>query len=67
MTTPYRLVTDMLDDLKQRGITRAVIVYGHGGTYVLQHPVHETSAGHQRRVLLRPNGRVWDQASITGG
>ncbi|MEY8040078.1 creatininase family protein [Saccharopolyspora cebuensis] len=61
-TTLHRLVNDILDDLEQQGITRAVILHGHGGNYVLQHLAQEASAGNRRRVLLWPNGRVWDQA-----
>ncbi|MFC4586987.1 creatininase family protein [Sphaerisporangium corydalis] len=64
--TLYAVVRDIADSLRRSGITRLVIVNGHGGNYVLGNVVQEASAD-GRRMALFPGPADWDAARAAGG
>ncbi|MFE0131256.1 creatininase family protein [Streptomyces sp. NPDC059037] len=64
--TLIALVDDIRVSLRRSGITKLVIVNGHGGNYVLSNIVQEANADGPC-VSLFPQGRDWEQARHHGG
>jgi creatinine amidohydrolase len=64
--TLYALVNDVADSLGRSGITRLVLVNGHGGNYVLGNVVQE-AAGRGRRMALFPGPGDWESAQAAAG
>ncbi len=62
-TTLYDVVNDIADSLARAGITRLVVVNGHGGNYVLNNVVQEANE-RERRMALFPSRPDWDRARV---
>ncbi|WP_380163778.1 creatininase family protein [Jannaschia sp. R86511] len=65
-TTLAAVVDDVLDSLARQGITRTVIVNGHGGNYVLSNVVQQVNRG-PRHVALYPEKAEWAEARTAAG
>ncbi|MFC4529357.1 creatininase family protein [Sphaerisporangium dianthi] len=65
-TTLYAVVRDMAASLQRSGITRLVLVNGHGGNYVLGNVVQEAAASGQRMAVF-PGGADWEAAWAASG
>lgn len=65
-STLYAIIHDISDSLQRSGITRLILVNGHGGNYVLGNVVQE-SAGKGRRMALFPGSADWDRARAAAG
>jgi creatinine amidohydrolase len=60
-STLYAVVRDIADSLRRSGITRLVLVNGHGGNYVLGNVVQE-AAGKGLRMAVFPGPADWESA-----
>jgi creatinine amidohydrolase len=65
-TTLYAVVRDIAGSLRRSGITRLVLVNGHGGNYVLGNVVQE-AAGNGHRMALFPGLADWASAQAAAG
>ncbi len=59
--TLHAIVTDVAASLNRAGVTKLVVVNGHGGNYVLSNVVQEANVG-QRRMTLFPHSEDWMDA-----
>jgi len=59
--TLHAMVTDVAQSLTQAGMSRLVVVNGHGGNYVLGNVVQEANVG-VRRMSLFPSRDDWRRA-----
>jgi creatinine amidohydrolase len=64
-TTLVAVVRDVADSLERSGISRLVLVNGHGGNYVLSNVVQEANVT-GRRMVLFPGRTDWDAARSDG-
>jgi len=64
--TLSQVIRDVQASLEQQGITKLVIVNGHGGNYVLGNIVQEANVG-ARRMALFPHRDDWEHARKAGG
>ncbi|MBC9716901.1 creatininase family protein [Streptomyces sp. TRM66268-LWL] len=64
--TMIAIVDDIRASLRRSGITKLVIVNGHGGNYVLSNIVQEANADGPC-VTLFPQGHDWERARRHGG
>ncbi|MET8154895.1 creatininase family protein [Sphaerisporangium sp. NPDC005289] len=64
--TLYAVVRDMAGSLQRSGITRLVLVNGHGGNYVLGNVVQE-AAGSGQRMAVFPGAADWEAAWAAAG
>ncbi|MFC7380670.1 creatininase family protein [Sphaerisporangium rhizosphaerae] len=64
--TLYAVVRDIAASLQRSGITRLVLVNGHGGNYVLGNVVQE-SAGSGMRMAVFPGAADWEAAWAAAG
>lgn len=65
-STLYAVVRDIAASLRRSGISRLVVVNGHGGNYVLGNVVQET-AGTEQRMALFPTLEDWRAAHAAAG
>lgn len=65
-STLYDVVNDIADSLARAGISRLVVVNGHGGNYVLSNVVQEANE-RDRRMALFPSRDDWDRARAAAG
>jgi creatinine amidohydrolase len=64
--TLHAIVTDVAASLDRAGVTKLVIVNGHGGNYVLSNVVQESNVG-ERRMILFPRSEDWTDARSAAG
>lgn len=64
--TLHAIVTDVATSLNRAGVTKLVIVNGHGGNYVLSNVVQESNVG-ERRMALFPRSEDWTDARRAAG
>jgi len=64
--TLHHLVNDVILSLRHSGITRVVLVNGHGGNYVLSNIVQELSVDGPN-IALFPGRDDWATARVDGG
>ncbi|MEV5410277.1 creatininase family protein [Thermopolyspora sp. NPDC052614] len=64
--TLYAIVRDVAESLRRSGVTRLVVVNGHGGNYVLGNVVQEAAA-EGRRMALFPGPADWAAALAAAG
>lgn len=64
--TLHAIVSDVAASLAQAGITKLVIVNGHGGNYILSNVVQEANVN-ERRMVLFPHSEDWADARNTAG
>ncbi|MEX0427731.1 creatininase family protein [Nocardioides sp. DS6] len=64
--TLYQVIRDVQASLEQRGITKLVLVNGHGGNYVLGNVAQEANVG-RRRMAVFPHRDDWERARKVGG
>jgi creatinine amidohydrolase len=64
--TMHLLIEDIRADLARAGVTKLVLVNGHGGNYVLSNIVQEANVEH-RRMILFPGSTAWAEARIAAG
>jgi creatinine amidohydrolase len=64
--TLHAIVTDVALSLDRAGVTKLVIVNGHGGNYVLSNVVQESNVG-ERRMALFPHAEDWTDARRAAG
>ncbi|MDQ3787278.1 MAG: creatininase family protein [Actinomycetota bacterium] len=64
--TLYAIVRDVADSLRHSGISKLVLINGHGGNYVLGNVVQEASARGERMALF-PTEVDWLAARAAGG
>ncbi len=64
--TLYAIVRDVAGSLRRSGITRLVLVNGHGGNYVLGNVVQEAAADGTRMALF-PGAAEWVAARRAAG
>jgi creatinine amidohydrolase len=65
-STLHAVVRDIAESLRRSGVTRLVLVNGHGGNYVLGNIVQEANVG-ERRMALFPHRDDWTHARKAGG
>lgn len=61
--TLHSVVWDVFDSLRRGGVSKLVLVNGHGGNYVLANIVQEAAGG----MALFPTERDWDDARAAAG
>jgi creatinine amidohydrolase len=59
-------ISDVAASLTLSGVSRLVLVNGHGGNYALSNIVQEANVG-ERRMSLFPSRADWDRARREGG
>lgn len=64
--TLHAIVTNVAASLDRAGVTKLVVVNGHGGNYVLSNVVQEANVG-GRRMALFPHSEDWVDARRTAG
>jgi creatinine amidohydrolase len=64
--TLYAIVTDVAASLERAGVTKLVVVNGHGGNYVLSNVIQESNVG-ERRTALFPRSEDWTDARRAAG
>jgi creatinine amidohydrolase len=64
--TLYAVVTDIAESLRRGGISKLVLISGHGGNYVLGNVVQEASARGEHMALF-PTEVDWLNARAAGG
>jgi creatinine amidohydrolase len=64
--TLHAIVTDVAASLDRAGVTKLVVVNGHGGNYVLSNVVQESNVG-ERRMALFPRTEDWIDARRDAG
>lgn len=64
--TLYSMVRDIADSLLLSGISKLVLVNGHGGNYILGNVVQEASAA-QHRMALFPGMQDWTESCAAAG
>jgi creatinine amidohydrolase len=64
--TLYSVISDIRQSLRQSGITRLVVVNGHGGNYVLRNVVQEASV-EGPVMALYPTSSAWARARVAAG
>jgi creatinine amidohydrolase len=64
--TLYSVIGDIHQSLRQSGITRLVVVNGHGGNYVLRNVVQEASV-EGPVMALYPTSNAWARARVAAG
>ncbi len=64
--TLYVMIDDVTDSLRRGGISKLVVVNGHGGNYVLSNIVQEATIG-EARMTLFPSRTDWDRAREEAG
>jgi creatinine amidohydrolase len=64
--TLYAVVTDIAESLRRSGISKLVLISGHGGNYVLGNVVQEASARGEHLALF-PTEVDWLNARAAGG
>jgi creatinine amidohydrolase len=50
--TLHAIITDVATSLNRAGVTKLVIVNGHGGNYILSNVVQESNVGERRMALF---------------
>lgn len=65
-TTLHAIVTDVAASLEQKGLTKLVVVNGHGGNYILSNIVQEANVD-ERRMVLFPRSDDWTDARKAAG
>ncbi len=65
-TTLHAVLTDIAASLERAGVTKLVVVNGHGGNYVLSNKVQESNVG-QRRTILFPRSADWTDTRRDAG
>lgn len=65
-STLYAIICDIAESLRRSGVTRLVLVNGHGGNYVLGNVVQE-AAGKGQRMALFPGAADWERARAAAG
>lgn len=65
-TTLYNVVNDIADSLRRAGVSKLVVVNGHGGNYVLSNVVQEANE-REPRMALFPSRSDWDAARSAAG
>lgn len=65
-STLAAIVRDVASSLRTAGITKLVVVNGHGGNYVLSNVVQEANVG-DRTMLLFPRSEDWRDARRAAG
>jgi len=64
--TLYAIIADVQQSLRQSGISKLILINGHGGNYVLKNIVQEATVdGH--RMALFPASADWAQARAAAG
>ncbi|BCY11060.1 creatininase family protein [Actinoplanes sp. L3-i22] len=61
------LVTDVAQSLERQGISRLVIINGHGGNYVLSNVAQVANADKSSSMSLFPSRNDWDSARRLAG
>lgn len=64
--TLYSIINDIAVSLEQSGITKIVLINGHGGNYVLSNVVQEANIK-SRRMSLYPRSLEWREARRHAG
>jgi creatinine amidohydrolase len=64
--TLHAIVTDVAASLDRAGVTKLVVVNGHGGNYVLGNVVQESNVA-ERRMALYPSSEDWTDARRAAG
>jgi creatinine amidohydrolase len=64
--TLIRVVDDVAADLDRQGISKLIIVNGHGGNNVLSNVVQQANSD-RRSMLLYPTSSHWSQARAAAG
>lgn len=64
--TLHAIVTDVAASLERAGVTKLVIVNGHGGNYVLSNVVQESNLG-KHTMSLFPRSEDWIDARRAAG
>lgn len=65
-TTLHAIVTDVAASLERAGVTKLVVVNGHGGNYILSNVVQEFNVG-ERKMTLFPRSEDWADARHEAG
>ncbi len=65
-TTLHVIVTDVAASLRRAGMTKLMLINGHGGNYVLSNVVQELNVG-ERRTALFPRSEDWADARRAAG
>ncbi|MER7164748.1 creatininase family protein [Micromonospora sp. NPDC000207] len=66
-TTLHRVVMEVAESLARSGVTRLIVVNGHGGNYVLANVVQEYTAVHGPTMSLFPRSADWTRARVDAG
>ncbi|MCA1672418.1 MAG: creatininase family protein [Actinobacteria bacterium] len=64
--TLYAIVTDVAASLGRAGMTKLVLINGHGGNYVLSNVAQESNVGEHSTVLF-PRSEDWTDARRAAG
>ncbi len=64
--TLHAVLTDVAASLERAGVSKLVVVNGHGGNYVLNNVVQESNVGGHRTVLF-PRSEDWTDARRAAG
>ena len=65
-STLISLVVDVAEDLRRHGISKLVLINGHGGNSVLTNVVQHANSA-QRSMLLYPTSYDWNSARTASG
>lgn len=64
--TLYAIVADVQQSLRQSGISKLILINGHGGNYVLKNIVQEATVGAPHMALF-PTSADWARARTAAG